>query len=226
MVIDRCPTGIVGFDKLCQGGYVRNSDNLLIGGPGSGKTTFMLQFLWNGATRFNENGLYCSFEPDILEILKDGLNFGWDFSKLNEQDKVKFLKFAPQTSIEELKSELTRLISKYSIKRVCFDPISVLALNLDKPGEVRQEIFDLSNLMKRLNVTSIIADEGVNLQTEENLSKTDILKFLSDSVTLLHESGISGVSDRALSIMKMRRTQHTRAPVAMAITDNGVEIAG
>jgi len=39
-VIDRCPTGIVGFDKICQGGFVRNSDNLIVGGPGSGKSTF------------------------------------------------------------------------------------------------------------------------------------------------------------------------------------------
>ena len=56
-VIDRCPTGIVGFDKICQGGFVRNSDNLIVGGPGSGKSTFLLQFLWNGVSQFNENGL-------------------------------------------------------------------------------------------------------------------------------------------------------------------------
>ena len=42
-VIDRCPSGIEGFDRICQGGFVRNSDNLIIGGPGSGKTTFLLQ---------------------------------------------------------------------------------------------------------------------------------------------------------------------------------------
>ena len=29
-MIDRCPTGIEGFDKLCQGGFVRNSDNLIV----------------------------------------------------------------------------------------------------------------------------------------------------------------------------------------------------
>jgi len=228
VIIERCPTGIDGFDKICQGGFVRNSDNVLIGGPGTGKSTFLLQFLWNGATKFNENGLYCSFEPDIVETLKDAMSFGWDFSKLNEQDKVKFLKFSPETSVNDLKAELTKLIAKYHIKRVCFDPISVLALNLDDGRKIRSTVFDLVSLVKRLNVTSILADEAVESEIligqAGAWSKTDIIRFLSDSVTVVHESGLSGVGDRAVRITKMRRTNHFRNPVGMTITDSGVQI--
>jgi len=54
VITDRCPTGIVGFDKLCRGGFVRQSTNLLVGGPGSGKTTFLLQFLWNGSQLYGD----------------------------------------------------------------------------------------------------------------------------------------------------------------------------
>jgi len=227
--IDRCPTGILGFDKITQGGFVRNSDNIITGGPGFGKTTFLLQFLWNGATKFNENGLYCSFEPDIVETLKDAMSYGWDFTKLNEQDKVKFLKFSPRTSIEDLKGELTRLISKYSIQRVCLDPISILALNLNDEGKIREMIFELSSLMKRLNVTSILADESLENQNligtdVTNLNKTDIMKFLCDSVTNLYEVGVAGVGDRAIRIAKMRRTSHIRTLVGMKITFRGIEV--
>jgi len=227
-VIDRCPTGIIGFDRLCQGGFVRNSENLIVGGPGSGKSTFLMQFLWNGATQFNENGLYCSFEPDIVETLNDGMAYGWDFSKLGAEGRIKFMRFAPQTSIDELKSELTKIISQSNIKRICFDPISVLALNVSDEGKMRQTIFDLSSLMKRLKVTTIMADEsleGEGIQpVEGEWTKTDILRFLSDSVTIFYESGISGVGDRAVRIAKMRRTSHSRNPVGMRIGDKGVEI--
>lgn len=227
-VIDRCPTGIVGFDKICQGGFVRNSDNLVVGGPGSGKSTFLLQFLWNGVTMFNENGLYCSFEPDILETLNDGMAYGWDFSKLSAEGKIKFMRFSPETSVDELKKELTKMISQNGIRRICFDPVSVLALNLNEGGKIRQAVFELSSLMKRLKVTTIFADESLEeniggLQTGE-WTKTDILRFLSDSVTIFYESGIAGVGDRAVRIAKMRRTAHERKVVGMGITAKGIEV--
>lgn len=226
IMVERCVTGITGFDELCQGGFVRNSENTLIGGPGSGKTTFMLQFLFNGATKYNENGLYCSFEPDIVETLQDGLNFGWDFAKLNEQNKVKFLKFSPKTSIGDLKSELTKLISKYQIRRVCFDPISVFAMNLDDAGKMRDNLFELASLMKRLRVTSILADEIIesNDFADKNPPSTEIMQFLTDSVTTLHETPISGAGERAISIRKMRRTKNYRGIAGMNIIDTGIQV--
>jgi len=225
--VERCQTGIPGFDAICQGGFVRNSNNVIVGGPGSGKTTFLLQFLWEGINKYNENGLYCSFEPDILEVLNDAQGFGWDFSKLAQEGKVQFLKFSPLTSINELKGELTRLISKHEIKRICFDPVSVLALNLSDGGKIREVIFDLVSLMKRLNVTSILADESFESEhynLSGDWSKTDILRFLTDSVTTFYEGGIQGVSDRALRINKMRRTSHNRTAVGMMISGKGIEV--
>ena len=227
-VIDRCPTGIVGFDKICQGGFVRNSDNLIVGGPGSGKSTFLLQFLWNGVSQFNENGLYCSFEPDIVDTLNDSMAYGWDFSRMSSEGRIKFMRFAPQTSIGELKEELTRMISQNDIKRICFDPISVLALNANNQGKMRQTIFELSSLMKRFKVTTVFADEsleeGIGGSTQGEWTKTDILRFLSDSVSIFYESGIAGKGDRAIRIAKMRRTNHERKAIGMAITDKGINV--
>ncbi len=228
--IERCVTGIKGFDALCNGGFVRNSDNVVIGGPGTGKTTFLLQFLYNGATMFNENGLYCSFEPDVIEILKDGMAHGWDFAKLNEENRIKFLKFSPHTAIDELKSEMLRLVSRYQIKRVCFDPISVLALHLGDVGKVRETVFELSSLMKRLKVTSLMSDETFEEQDllgkgpGNNYAKTDIIRFLSDSVVMFFDSKMVEKGERSLKIVKMRRTNHFRKFVGMDISNSGVNI--
>ncbi len=41
----RMPTGISGFDKLIEGGFIEDDVILLTGWPGSGKSTFGIQYL-------------------------------------------------------------------------------------------------------------------------------------------------------------------------------------
>lgn len=228
-VIERSRTGILGYDAMSHGGFVKNSSNVVVGGPGSGKSTFLLEFLYNGVTKYNENGLYCSFEPDILDTLNDTYAHGWDFFRLAEEGRIKFIKFSPDTSIDELKNELTRLISQHDIRRICFDPVSVLALNVENEGKVRERVFDLVSLMKRLKVTSLLADESLDDEGSGNVregewTKTDIIRFLCDSVTVLYTAGLSGDADRSIRIEKMRRTDHDRKIVGMKITDKGIDV--
>lgn len=45
----RVKTGIPGFDELVAGGLPKESNILLTGIPGTGKTIFALQYLYNGA---------------------------------------------------------------------------------------------------------------------------------------------------------------------------------
>ena len=231
-VTERCPTGIVGFDNISQGGFVRNSSNVIVGAPGSGKSTFLLEFLYNGVMQYGENGLYCSFEPDILDTLNDAFVHGWDFFRLAEEGRIKFIKFSPETSIDELKNELTRLISQNDVKRICFDPVSVLALNINDEGKIRERIFDLVSLMKRLRVTTVLADESMESENGSGdtvtgeWTKTDIIRFLSDSVTSFYTTGLTPDGDRTLRIEKMRRTNHKREFIGMKITNAGLEVFG
>ena len=62
MTIKRIETGIIGFDGLIKGGFPIASTVLLTGSPGTGKTIFGLQYLYNGALKFREKGLYVTFE--------------------------------------------------------------------------------------------------------------------------------------------------------------------
>jgi circadian clock protein KaiC len=227
--VERCPSGINGFDRISQGGFVRNSANVILGGPGSGKTTFLLQFLYNGITKYDENGLYCSFEPDIVETINDAYSYGWDLYKLSESGRLKFAKFSPETTIDELKMELTKIVSQNNIRRICIDPISVLAISINEQGKIREKIFELVSLMKRLKVTTVLADESIDPELNgvyrgEEWTKTDIVKFLADSVTLFYSSGLAGTADRAIRIEKMRRTHHLRRVVGMEVTEKGIQV--
>ena len=50
MVQDRVPLGIVGLDRMIEGGIPKGRIVIVVGGPGTGKTIFCAQFLTTALT--------------------------------------------------------------------------------------------------------------------------------------------------------------------------------
>lgn len=60
--IVKLPTGIPGFDLIAYGGLPQGRTALVSGTAGSAKTVFAAQFLAAGIQKFNENGVFVTFE--------------------------------------------------------------------------------------------------------------------------------------------------------------------
>jgi circadian clock protein KaiC len=88
--LDRVATGIKGFDEVLNGGLPKARTILIVGSPGSGKTTFAIQFLVGGA-KAGEPGLYVSLD-EKPERVKDNLSsFGWNLDSLEQSGKLTFI---------------------------------------------------------------------------------------------------------------------------------------
>ncbi|MEF8880086.1 MAG: ATPase domain-containing protein, partial [Candidatus Thermoplasmatota archaeon] len=90
-MMDRVKTGIDGLDDLVDGGFPKGSFAVVTGGPGTGKTIFGLQFLANGAEKYDENGLFISVEQSTEDVVSQAKQFGWDFDRLENAGKVKIV---------------------------------------------------------------------------------------------------------------------------------------
>jgi circadian clock protein KaiC len=233
MPTDRVPTGIPGFDKLIQGGLVKGSTNLVAGGTGSGKSIFGMQFIYNGVTKYKENGLFISFEEATDFLKKDARIFGWDFNELEKKKKCKFLYLSPYTTTD-LQSSLMEDIPKNRNKRVVIDSISVFAMALNDSYRIRKQIFMLMNTLQDLGITSVLTSETLgeapidisSPSRDGSFSRYGVEEFVADSVITLHNSGLGGSGDRAVRVVKMRRTNHVKGPVAMDITSKGLKVLG
>jgi len=84
----KCPTGIPGLDELLDGGLPRNRTILVSGSCGTGKTTFAVQFLYEGIMKYNEPGILISLEQDPRELKQDMLFYGFDLQKLENEGKL------------------------------------------------------------------------------------------------------------------------------------------
>ena len=113
--LQRIKTDIPGFDNAIDGGLVKNSLIMISGGPGSGKTIFCLQYIYNGIVNSNEPGLIVTFDEDIESLKADAQLFGWDFDQLEQKNRCVFLSFKPYESAN-MQKDIATVIAKKGIK--------------------------------------------------------------------------------------------------------------
>jgi KaiC/GvpD/RAD55 family RecA-like ATPase len=219
----RVPTGIPGFDELIQGGFNEKSVNLLAGGPGCGKSIFCMQFLWNGLTKYNQNGVFISFEEAIDDLRKDALEFGWDFAKYESEGKFKFIYFQPY-EVTGINEEIRRIVNEVNAKHVVIDSSTVYGMALDKTFDIRKGLFELCSNLKMMNCVSILTTEIQEGSTTLKHSHFGVEEFLADSIILLSFESMGGEFSRSLMVRKMRRTKNDEDIHPLEINSTGVVV--
>ena len=112
---DYTSTGIAGADKILgEKGIPKGHSILVAGGPGSGKTTFAMQFLYKGVTQYNDPGIYISLDEDPEDVKKNMSKFGWDLGKLEQEKKLAFINVSPVRVTSSEKAASRGL--KYSVR--------------------------------------------------------------------------------------------------------------
>src|SRR3954454_16687431 len=88
---DLVQTGIAGLDNILYGGIPRGNVILVEGAIGTGKTTLGIEFVYRGASQFDEPGIIVLFEVSPEKIIRDALRFGWDLAALEQEGRLKIV---------------------------------------------------------------------------------------------------------------------------------------
>ncbi|MBI1978794.1 MAG: AAA family ATPase [Candidatus Aenigmarchaeota archaeon] len=227
MPVERTESGIPGLDKLIEGGFVKNSVNLVAGQTGTGKTLFCMQYLLNGLKK-GENGLYITLEQKEDEILQDVGRFGWDveFQKYIKAGKLALVPLEP-TGMRELTTATVNYAKKVNAKRFVLDSLSIATMGW-KTGEmdltkIRAEVFSYMKSLKNLGVTSFLITE-IPETDDKALSRFGFEEFLADGVVVLSFLNVGGEVFSNLRVRKMRRTSHKKEQYPYEITNNGLKL--
>ena len=215
----RVPTGIEGLDELVMGGLIPHSLTLLTGTAGTGKTNMAVQFIYNGARLHDEPGVYVSFEEPVENIKENAANFGWDFTQLERQGKVIFVRYDP-FHVEDIYELIETNIKKINAKRVVIDSVSSLGLYIRDASELRRVIFNISLLLRKLQCTSILTSEI--LPAQEALSRFGVEEFVTDGIIVLYYLRVDSQFARSLTVWKMRGSQHSQKLHPYMITGKGI----
>ena len=86
--IRKAPTGIGGLDEITFGGLPAGRPTLVCGGAGAGKTLLAAEFLFRGATEFDEPGVFMMFEENARELTDNVRSLGFDLDLLVKDGKI------------------------------------------------------------------------------------------------------------------------------------------
>lgn len=221
--MDRVRTGIEGLDQLLYGGILRGDSVLVAGAPGTGKTSLGMQYLYNGATKYNEPGLLITFEEFPERIYRDAENFGWDFRALQDQGKLKVLFTSPEVLQQDIirdQGVVGEMIAEIGATRVVVDSISNMEDGAERGSTFRESVYGLVNALKAASLTAVLTrelseDEQIGAGPEE---------FVADGLILLTRSYVMGQRMRFLEVIKSRGSPHIPIPSLYFIGKGGLQV--
>lgn len=220
----RVPTGIHNFDSLIEGGFEKNSTNLIVGSSGSGKSIFSTQFIVKGMDE-GEKCLYVTFEEKRAEFFMNMKRFGWDLEAYEKKGLFIFLEYTPEKvrlMLEEGGGAIENIIVKNKVSRVVIDSITSFALLFERELERREAALNLFSMISNWNCTSLLTYEGDPLQ--ENGLDHKTLEFEVDSIILLYYLRSKGKRESYLEVLKMRGTKHAKSIHKFTIENTGIAV--
>ncbi len=229
-------TGIPGFDLALSAGLKKNSSVVVSGPPGSGKTTFGLQFIYSGAKEFDESGVYISLSQSIDEIKNDCRAFGWDIDDLIAKEKILMIDLKPfkikdkiigredslyrgeQIPFEHLTKFILNSIKKIKAKRIVIDSISILEMQYSDKFYMRQGLQGMIQSIENFDVTSLLISEF----SENN--ETPLEWFVTSGIIQLDNQIIDNKMRRTIKITKLRGIKHSEQVHSLELGSNGLYV--
>lgn len=206
----RVPTGVKGLDEMMGGGIPRGYSVLIAGPSGSGKTVLSNQFIIEGA-QHGEKGVIAIFEKRPNDYLQTTPR-GDEFEKLVREKKLEVLYLRPlDLSIDETLLELQDAVKRIGATRAVIDSLSGLELALAPTfrEDFRESLYRMMGALTGLGVTVMATVELEDSYGHLRFSPQGIA-FLTDAIIMQRYVEIEGQFKRALAVMKVRSSQHSK----------------
>jgi len=229
-------TGIPGLDSIISGGMKMGRTVTVSGPPGSGKTTFGLQYLYSGAKDFDESGVYLTMSQNIDDIKNDCKSFGWDFDDLITKEKILMVDARPfkiedelirkdeslyrgeQLPFEHLTKLILSSIKRINAKRVVIDSFTILAMQYNDQFYMRQGLQGMVQALENFGVTSLILSE----YSEKD--KIPLEWFVTSGIIQLRHTRKEDTMERTIQVTKMRGIKHSEQIHLIELDSDGLHL--
>lgn len=205
----RTPVGIAGLDSILQGGMPSSRLYLVMGEPGTGKTTMALQFLMEGASR-GESVLFVTLSESADELRVTADSHGWDISgveiyelspadQLVDIDLQQTIFHPSEVELTETTGALLATLERLRPTRIVFDTLSDLRMMAGAALTYRRQLLFLKQRLIEYKATVLLLEDDM-------VEGADIQSVVHGVLKLENPASDFGGERRRLRVVKMRGT--------------------
>ncbi|MCW2763414.1 MAG: kaiC [Marmoricola sp.] len=228
-ILSKSPTGIEGLDEITGGGLPTGRPTLIAGNAGCGKTLLAIEFLVQGIMKYDEPGVFVTFEESPEDLMLNVASLGYDLQGFIDKKKLRIdyvkverseIEETGEYDLEGLFIRLNYAIDSVGAKRVVLDTIESLFSGFENGAILRAELRRLFQWLKKKGVTAIITGE----RGEASLTRQGLEEYVSDCVILLDHRIEAQISTRRLRVVKYRGSTHGTNEYPFLIDEDGISV--
>lgn len=218
----RVTSGITELDKLCGGGFFRDSIILVSGATGAGKTLMATEFMAGGFQN-NEKCLLFAFEESREQLFRNATGWGVDYGEMEKQGKLKVICAYPEVAgLEDHLIKIKSVIEDFKPNRIAVDSLSALERVSTIKG-YREFVIGITSFIKDKETIGLFTSTTPTLMGGTSVTEAHI-STITDSIILLRYVEMFGEVRRGITVLKMRGSMHDKEIREFSIDNKGMHI--
>lgn len=218
----RITSGNLELDKMCGGGFFRDSVILVSGATGTGKTLTVTEFMADGANH-GERTLLFAFEESREQLFRNASGWGIDFEQLESDGKLRVVCEYPEVmGLEDHLIKMKAVMDDFKPARVAVDSLSALERVSTVKG-YREFVISLTSFIKHQEMAGLFTSTTPTLLGGTSVTEAHI-STITDSIILLRYVEMFGEMRRGITVLKMRGSMHDKDIREFTIDEKGMHI--
>jgi circadian clock protein KaiC len=221
---ERISTGVPSLDSLLgRGSLPVATTTVLLGAPGTGKTSLGLTFVAQSTER--EPGLVVSFRDSPAWLNAKGRSLGLDIGAKRDAGTIGMLWYpTAETPPDDIANRLLDEVRSRGVKRLFIDGVESLQASLQSQKR-HSFLAAFAHLLRSTGVTTMLSAASTHeLIANGGEGPSNALSPFLDNILSLRTVSVRSQSYRILSVQKLKDANFDPRARAFQITSEGIEI--